>query len=190
MMLDLDMRGMNVTIPHKESIISLLDRLDLNAIKVGAVNTITNDKGTLIGSNTDLYGVAKTFELASFDVKDKEVLVIGAGGASRAVCAYLSEAGAKVKITNRTNTKAASLADKFDNVTAVEFDSLAKGSYAAVVNCTPVGMKGFPNDLPAAERERSRRECWCWTPIYNPEVTKLLEVAQEKGLRPFRARTC
>ena len=128
MMLDLEMRGMNVTIPHKESIISLLDRLDLNAIKVGAVNTITNDKGTLIGSNTDLYGVAKAFELAQFDVRDKEVLVIGAGGASRAVCAYLSEAGAKVKIANRTNTKAASLADKFDNVTAVDFDSLAKGS--------------------------------------------------------------
>ena len=187
MMLDLEMRGMNVTIPHKESIISLLDRLDLNAIKVGAVNTITNDKGTLIGSNTDLYGVAKAFELAQFEVKDKEVLVIGAGGASRAVCAYLSEAGAKVRITNRTNTKAASLADKFDNVTAVDFDSLAKGQYAALVNCTPVGMKGFPNDLPLPI-ETIQKGMLVMDTIYNPAVTKLLEVAQEKGATPVSGK--
>jgi shikimate dehydrogenase/3-dehydroquinate dehydratase type I len=180
MMLDLDMRGINVTIPHKESIISLLDRLDMHAIKVGAVNTITNDKGTLIGSNTDLYGVAKTFELANFDVKDKDVLVVGAGGASRAVCAYLSEVGAKVKITNRTNTKAASLADKFDNVTAVEFGTLTKGKYDAVINCTPVGMKGFPNELPLPI-ETIQKGMLVLDTIYNPVVTKLIEVAKEKG---------
>ncbi|HEY3419513.1 MAG TPA: shikimate dehydrogenase [Methanomassiliicoccales archaeon] len=187
MMLELDMRGMNVTIPHKESVISLLDRLDLNAIKVGAVNTIINDKGTLIGSNTDLYGVAKTFELANFDAKDKDVLVVGAGGASRAVCAYLSEAGAKVKITNRTNTKAASLADKFDNVTAVEFDSLAKGKFAAVVNCTPVGMKGFPNELPLPI-ETIQNGMLVLDTIYNPTVTKLMEVAQERGATPVSGK--
>jgi shikimate dehydrogenase/3-dehydroquinate dehydratase type I len=187
MMRDLDMRGINVTIPHKESIISLLDRLDLHAIKVGAVNTIINDKGTLIGSNTDLYGVAKTFELASFDVKDKDILVVGAGGASRAVCAYLSEAGAKVKITNRTNTKAASLADKFDNVTAVDFDSLGKGSYAAVVNCTPLGMKGFPNDLPLPI-ENIQKGMLVLDTVYNPEVTLLLQVAREKGALPVSGK--
>ncbi|MGD0816786.1 MAG: shikimate dehydrogenase [Methanomassiliicoccales archaeon] len=187
LMVDLDMRGMNVTIPHKESVISLLDRLDMHAIKVGAVNTIINDKGALIGSNTDLYGVAKTFELANFDVKDKDILVIGAGGASRAVCAYLSEAGAKVKITNRTNTKAASLADKFDNVTAVEFDTLAKGKYAAVVNCTPVGMKGFPNELPLPI-EAIQKGMLVLDTIYNPVVTKLIEVAREKGALPVSGK--
>jgi shikimate dehydrogenase/3-dehydroquinate dehydratase type I len=187
MMLDLDMRGMNVTIPHKESVISLLDRLDLHAIKVGAVNTIINDKGTLIGSNTDLYGVAKTFELANFDPKDKEVLVVGAGGASRAVCAYLSGAGAKVRITNRTNTKAASLADKFDNVTAVGFDTLAKGRFEAVVNCTPVGMKGFPNELPLPI-ENIQKGMLVLDTIYNPPVTKLLEVAREKGAVPISGK--
>jgi shikimate dehydrogenase/3-dehydroquinate dehydratase type I len=186
-MIELDMRGMNVTIPHKESIIPLLDRLDLQAIKVGAVNTIINNKGTLIGSNTDLYGVAKTFELANFDVKDKDVLVLGAGGASRAVCAYLSEAGANVKITNRTNTKAASLADKFDKVTAVEFDSLAKGKYAAMVNCTPVGMKGFPNDLPLPI-EAIQKGMLVLDTIYNPAVTKLMEVAKEKGALPISGK--
>ena len=186
-MLDLDMRGMNVTIPHKESIISLLDRLDLPALKVGAVNTITNDKGTLMGSNTDLYGVAKTFELANFDVKDKEVLVVGAGGASRAVCAYLSEAGAKVRITNRTSTKAASLADKFDNVTAVEFDTLGKSKYAALVNCTPVGMKGFPDGLPVPI-EAIQKDMLVLDTIYNPEVTKLLAVAKEKGALPVSGK--
>ena len=180
LMIDLDMRGLNVTIPHKESVISLMDRLDREALKVGAVNTIINDKGTLIGSNTDLYGVAKTFELAKFEVKDKDVLIIGAGGASRAVCAYLSEAKAKVKITNRTNTKASSLADKFDNVTAVEFDSLAKGKYDAVVNCTPIGMKGFPNELPLPA-EIIQKGMLVLDTIYNPEVTKLIEVAREKG---------
>jgi shikimate dehydrogenase len=186
-MIELDMRGMNVTIPHKESIIPLLDRLDLQAIKVGAVNTIINNKGTLIGSNTDLYGVAKTFELANFDVKDKDVLVLGAGGASRAVCAYLSEAGANVKITNRTNTKAASLADKFDKVTAVEFDSLAKGKYAAMVNCTPVGMKGFPNELPLPI-EAIQKGMLVLDTIYNPAVTKLMEVAKEKGAMPISGK--
>jgi 3-dehydroquinate dehydratase/shikimate dehydrogenase len=187
MMIDLDMRGMNVTIPHKESIISSLDRLDKEATKVGAVNTIINEKGTLIGSNTDIYGVAKTFELANFEVKDKEILVIGAGGASRAVCAYLSEAGAKVKITNRTNTKAASMADKFNNVSLVEFDSLAKGKYAAVVNCTPLGMKGFPNELPVPI-DVIRPGMFVLDTIYNPSVTKLIEVAKEKGALPVSGK--
>ncbi len=186
-MLELEMRGINVTIPHKESIIPLLDRLDLQAIKVGAVNTITNQKGTLIGSNTDYYGVAKTFELASFDAKDKDVLVVGAGGASRAVCAYLSETGAKVKITNRTNTKAASLAEKFDNVTAVGFDSLTKGRYDAMVNCTPVGMKGFPNELPVPA-EAIQKGMLVLDTIYNPPVTMLLEVAREKGAVPVSGK--
>ncbi len=187
MMVDLDMRGLNVTIPHKESIIAHLDRLDIDALKVGAVNTIINDKGKLIGSNTDLYGVAKSFELANFDSRDKDVLVVGAGGASRAVCAYLSGAGAKVKITNRTNTKAASLAEKFDNVTAVEFDSLAKGKYDAIVNCTPIGMKGFPNDIPVPA-ETIQKGMLVLDTIYNPEITMLLEVAKEKGAQPVSGK--
>ncbi len=187
MMVDLDMRGLNVTIPHKESIISLMDRLDIDALKVGAVNTIINDKGKLIGSNTDLYGVARSFELANFDAKDKDVLVVGAGGASRAVCAYLSGAGAKVKITNRTNTKAASLAEKFDNVTAVEFDSLAKIKYDAIVNCTPIGMKGFPNEIPLPA-EIIQKGMLVLDTIYNPEITKLLEVAKEKGALPISGK--
>ena len=187
MMVDLDMRGMNVTIPHKESVISLMDRIDMDGLKVGAINTITNDKGTLIGSNTDLFGVTKTFELANFDAKDKDVLIIGAGGASRAVCAYLSQAGARVKITNRTNTKASSLADKFDNVTAVEFDTLAKGKYDAVVNCTPLGMKGFPDELPLPA-EVIQKGMIVLDTIYNPQVTKLLEVAKEKGATPISGK--
>lgn len=187
MMVDLDMRGLNVTIPHKESIISLLDRLDIDALKVGAVNTIINDKGRLTGSNTDLYGVARSFELANFDAKDKDVLVVGAGGASRAVCAYLSGAGAKIKITNRTNTKAASLAEKFDNVTAVEFDSLSKGKYDAIVNCTPIGMKGFPNEIPLPA-ETIQEGMLVLDTIYNPEITKLLEVAKEKGALPVSGK--
>jgi shikimate dehydrogenase/3-dehydroquinate dehydratase type I len=186
-MLELDMRGMNVTIPHKESIISLLDRLDRQAIQVGAVNTITNDKGTLIGSNTDIYGVAKTFELAKFDVKDKEALVVGAGGASRAVCAFLSEAGAKVKITNRTSTKAESLADKFDNVTAVRFDTIGKGRYDVLVNCTPLGMRGFPDELPVPI-ETIQDGMFVLDTIYNPEQTRLLGVAQEKGALPVSGK--
>jgi len=187
LMVDLDMRGLNVTIPHKESVISLMDRIDMDGLKVGAINTVTNDKGTLIGSNTDLFGVTKTFELANFDVKDKDVLIIGAGGASRAVCAYLSQAGARVKITNRTNTKASSLADKFDNVTAVEFDTLAKGKYDAIVNCTPIGMKGFPDELPLPA-EVIQKGMIVLDTIYNPQVTKLLEVAKEKGATPISGK--
>ena len=187
LIIDLDMRGMNVTIPHKESVISLMDRIDKDGLKVGAVNTIVNDKGTLIGCNTDLFGVAKTFELANFEAKDKDILIIGAGGASRAVCAYLSEAKAKVKITNRTNTKASSLADKFDNVTAVEFESLAKGRYDAVVNCTPIGMKGFPNELPLPV-EVIQKGMLVLDTIYNPQMTKLLELAKEKGATPISGK--
>jgi shikimate dehydrogenase len=113
--------------------------------------------------------------------------VVGAGGASRAVCAYLSESGAKVKITNRTLTKAASLAEKFDNVTAVEFDTLAKGHYEAVVNCTPVGMKGFPNDIPLPV-ETIQKGMLVIDTIYNPEVTRLLEVARDKGATPVSGK--
>ena len=84
LIVDLDMKGLNVTIPHKQSVMELMDELDGNASKVGAVNTIVNNDGKLIGKNTDITGFARSLTSAGVSIADKRALIIGAGGAARA----------------------------------------------------------------------------------------------------------
>lgn len=105
--------GFSVTAPHKETIIPFLDGLDPVATEIGAVNTVVNQDGTLIGYNTDWIGVQKALEEAGAVLKDQKVLVLGAGGAARAVVYGCIKAGADVLIFNRTEEKALELAEKW-----------------------------------------------------------------------------
>jgi shikimate dehydrogenase len=104
-------RGCSVSMPHKEKIARYLDELDKTAREVGAVNTTLNESGKLIGYNTDVLGARTAIE-SRLDVSGKKVLMLGAGGAARAVGYAVKQLGGRLAIANRTEPKARELADK------------------------------------------------------------------------------
>jgi shikimate dehydrogenase/3-dehydroquinate dehydratase type I len=183
----LDIRGTNVTIPHKEAILPLLDRIDPEAERIGAVNTVKNESGELVGYNTDVHGVEMTFKLADLDPRDRNVLVMGAGGAARSVCAFLSKKHANTYLANRTMGKAMALADRFDHVTAIGPEVIGLMRFDAIVNCTPLGMKGYPDEI-SVPVEALRPGQFVMDTIYNPPRTKLLQAAEACGANAVSGR--
>lgn len=145
----LHMRGVNVTVPHKEAVLRLMDDVDLLASRVGAINTIVNDQGRLLGYNTDVTGFKSAVNsVLSEGVGGLECLVVGAGGAGRAVVAGLVEQGArKVRIYNRTPDRALALSlaacewgeTVCETVPLGELSKAVRGA-DVVVNATPIGL--------------------------------------------------
>ncbi len=123
-----------VTMPHKENIISLLDEVDPLAKEIGAVNTVINKDGQLYGYNTDIIGIEAA--LLDLDLKGKKVLIIGAGGAAKAVAHVLKAKGSEIFILNRTPHKAAALAQKYG---AKVVDKIPK-NIDHIINATPQEM--------------------------------------------------
>jgi len=150
----LGIRGVNVTIPHKERVMEFLDELDETARVLGAVNTIVNSKGVLKGYNTDVAGFINSLESETgFAAYDHTALVIGAGGAARAVIYGLAEGGARrIIIANRTQSRAEALAKELSAVWAdAEIAALSLKAKELedfmqttdlVVNATSLGLKG------------------------------------------------
>lgn len=178
---ELKLRGLNVTIPHKEAVMKHLDEIDPLAKRVGAVNVIVNEKGRLIGRNTDVTGLEQALLAAGADPKGKNVLVIGAGGAARACCAVLERRGANIWITNRTPTRAQEVAKAFSARVAPHNDA-PKMDFEMVINCTPLGMTGFPEELPI-DPQVFRTGQWAVDLIYNPERTPFLAEAEARGAK-------
>lgn len=137
-------RGVNLTIPHKETALSFVDEVDENARRIGAVNTVIIDKGRLLGRNTDAYGFMMNLK-SQFKATPGKALVLGAGGAARAVCAGLLDDGWKVTLAARDETKAENFSKKFD-VSFTHWNKLnhAMSDMALLINTTPLGMKSQP----------------------------------------------
>ncbi|WNS74372.1 shikimate dehydrogenase [Bacillus sp. DTU_2020_1000418_1_SI_GHA_SEK_038] len=178
--------GFNVTVPHKETIIPLLDELDPLAQSIGAVNTVVNLEGKLIGYNTDGSGYVKGLQEEMPNLKDKKVLVIGAGGAARAIYFTIAAAGAeKLDICNRTVSKAAIIknecpyyvnSDVYDIRNAEENLEL----YDLVIQTTPAGMAPKIQDLPLS-LHNLKEGALASDIIYNPLETIFLKEAKNKG---------
>ncbi len=98
----LNIRGLNITIPHKVKVLPLLDEIDPQARTIGAVNTVVNNKGLLKGYNTDAEGFMRALKECGIEVKGRTAVILGAGGAARAVCFALASEGAALIILNRT----------------------------------------------------------------------------------------
>lgn len=182
--------GLNVTVPHKTAALQWLDEVSEEAAMIGAVNTIIIREGRLSGYNTDAYGFAESLtQNAGADPAGKNALVLGAGGACRAVVWALARAGAKVTLANRTMDRAVAIAEDFKKagigVTVAPFlpDSLAAAMAAAdiVVNSTSVGMKGAGAGA-LAEVERLLRPGQLAVDIvYRPLDTPFLAAARKAG---------
>lgn len=185
-MRELDIAGLNVTIPHKERVMEHLDKIEASAEEVGAVNVIVNRKGRLIGMNTDTSGLAQAFKSAGADVKGRRSLIIGAGGAARACAAFLRREGADIVIANRTRPRAKEVAKRFSGQ-AVSLDEAAGMDFDVIVNCTPLGMEGFPSQLPI-DPAVFRPGQVVMDVIYNPERTPFLTEAEGRGCKTIPGR--
>ena len=183
---ELGIRGLNVTIPHKESVVRYLDEIDPLARKAGAVNTIVNKNGRLVGKNTDVTGLEKALLAADADPKGKSVLVVGAGGGARACCLVLQRRGADIWITNRTASRAQEVAKEMSGRVAGHGD-VPNMTFDMIVNCTPLGMQGFPDDLPVDPRV-FRAGQWAVDLIYNPARTRFLAEAEGRGAKTLSGR--
>lgn len=178
----LEVLGANVTIPHKEAVTEFLDEVDPEADRIGAVNTIVRREGRLLGYNTDGVGFLQPLRQAGFDPRGRRVLVVGAGGAARAVVAALLDAGAAaVVVANRTQGRAEELARRFGIAAAASAEDAAREA-ELIVNCTPVGMAGGPRGLPLNPR-RIRPGAFVYDIVANPPQTPLLAAARSRGCR-------
>lgn len=140
----LNLKGVNVTIPHKERVIPFLDSVDEEASFIGAVNTILNDNGVLRGFNTDGRGFMESLKDAGIDIKDKRVMIIGAGGASRAIGFYICKEAKTLGITDIETDKASRLVNDLkrlkDNVYTIDnITDLVEADI--IINATPLGLK-------------------------------------------------
>lgn len=174
-----------VTIPHKQTIIPLLDEVDEIAKKIGAVNTVVNRNGKLYGYNTDIIGIEKA--LLRISLTNKKILIVGAGGASRAVAFFLSQQAVSLYWYNRTQEKAKILAKEFGGKVVGSSD-LNKIKFDVIVNTTPIGM--YPNigESPAP-KIILRKSQTVFDIIYNPIKTKLLKDAELVGAQTINGLT-
>ncbi len=181
-----DYRGLNVTIPHKQAVMPLLDALSPTARAIGAVNAIVNDDGRLTGHNTDAAGFMRGLSEAGCDVRGQCVLVLGAGGAARAVVYALAGAGAHVTIWNRSPERAIALADEFGAEAAAQLTPAARcGQFALIVNTTPVGMSPRDGETPLPLAGRGYGPRFVYDLVYNPRETALLKAARQIGAQPI-----
>ncbi len=187
--------GFNVTIPHKENILGLLDELTPEARSIGAVNAVRVRDKKLLGANTDVYGVTQSLATVGVELDGSTALILGAGGAARAVSYALADQGAtRILILNRGRERSRRLADSMSRLfSRCEFSCLGSLAEAKperiqlIVNATSLGMKSSDSEADrffAPIRELSfASEALSFDLIYNPERTPFLKIAEERGLR-------
>ncbi len=186
----LGLNGLNITVPHKEHVTSYLDHLSEEARLIGAVNTIQIRDGKLFGHNTDGRGFIRSLRTdAGFNPKGKIVLLLGSGGAARAVGFSLALEGARKTYFYDIDTrKAENLARDILNKTGADAEALPAGSIAAaaeaadcLINATPLGLK--TKDPIPLQKECIRKDHLVCDLVYNPPETKLLKAARERGAK-------
>ncbi len=197
----LGIRGFGVSMPYKVEIMKWLDRVDEQAQRIGAINTIVNEDGVLTGYNTDAWGAVKALGEV-MELRNRRVILVGAGGAARAVAHGLCDEGARLHVVNRTPEKAAQLVHDLRRAarakteqdvapvsgvpmiaTAGALAELAElGGFDAVVNCTSAGMTAYDAASPIPTKFLSSA-ITVMDIVYQPLRTELVEAARKAGAR-------
>ena len=168
-----DLKGLNVTIPYKEAIIPFLDSMSEKAFKIGAVNVIRfTKKGKLKGYNSDWYGFKKSLQ-PLLQPHHKKALILGTGGASKAVAFALDQLGIFYTFVSR---EASQNAIDYSLINATTFDN-----FQIIINCTPIGTSPNTKEFPAIPYEFFTQKHIAFDLIYNPEETNFLKKAKKKG---------
>ncbi len=169
-----NLKGLNVTIPYKEVVIPYLDKINKKAKKIGAVNTIKiTKKGKLVGHNTDCYGFKKSIE-PFLKPHHKSALILGTGGASKAIAYSLKKLGIVYQYVSRKQSEG--IGFTYDSLTE---DAIKK--HQIIINCTPLGT--FPNieDCPNIPYQAITDKHILFDLIYNPDETKFLKLGKQNN---------
>ncbi len=178
----LGIRGCGVSMPFKVEVMPHLDDIDPLAARIGAVNTVVNQGGRLTGFNTDAWGARAAFEEVGA-LADARVLLLGAGGAARAVAFAFREAGAALVIANRSASKARELARAVEAEASGDLSLTRElGAYDAVVNASSAGMSDVDPASPVASSSL-RPDLVVQDIVYKPTHTRLVSTALEAGCR-------
>jgi shikimate dehydrogenase len=190
---DAGILGFNVTVPHKERVIKLLDDLGPEARLSGAVNTVVNDNGKLIGHNTDGLGFIRSLTVTGFEPKSKKIVILGAGGAARGIAFSLASQGvSSITIINRSMERAAKLIvdlnQEFPNlsyVCSLMSDDMGRALREAdlIVQATSMGMVNGPSQLgsPLSSVNISSPTL-AYELVYNPSETPFMKEAKKAGI--------
>lgn len=186
----LNMLGMNVTVPHKQTVIEALSDIDPLAKAIGAVNTLVRTDKGYKGYNTDILGLKRELNEYGLELKDRPVVILGAGGAARAIAFLCADSGAsEVNILNRTVEKAREIADavnhnlNIDTVRAMninDYDQIKESGYL-VIQTTSVGLHPHDDDAVIMDIEFYKRASAGVDIIYNPVETKFMKLMKEAG---------
>ncbi len=170
-----DLEGLNVTIPYKESVMPLLDRIDKEANTIGAVNTIKiNKKGKLIGYNTDHYGFANAL-MDFLPIKEKKALLLGTGGASKAITYVLKTMNFEITQVSRTKCNG--------TLTYSDLNKSIISQNYLIINCTPLGTFPDIHMFPNIPYEFLTKDHLAFDLTYNPRETQFMKRSNARGAR-------
>ncbi len=176
--------GCNITVPFKKKIIPFLDTLSFEAEKTQSVNTIIFEKGNLIGHNTDILGFNRAIKALNFNMKDKKILILGAGGVVPSIIFALKKMDVlEISISNRTKQKAENLKILFKNLNVVEWGNLSK--FDVVINATSLGLNNEKINLNFSNVGKNKL---FYDVIYNPAETNFLKKGKELGNKTENGR--
>jgi len=178
----LDLTGVNVTIPYKVDIMEFLDSISPESQKIGAVNTIFNNNGHLVGYNTDYTGFGRMLKKYNLNMTNKDAVILGSGGAAKSVIAYLEDNGtSSITIVTRDVSKAGIKG----NYKTIDYNQLSLLSDAELlINCTPVGMHPHVDSSPVGQNIVSSFRAVVDL-VYNPFCTKLMKQAVFQGIPAY-----
>ena len=177
----LDIRGFNVTIPYKEEVIPYLDNISLEAGQIGAVNTVVNRNGKLFGYNTDYFGFKDTLDKNNITVENKIVVILGSGGASKAIKQVVLNNGAShIYIVSRNPESAKRGSEASSRISFIDYNELKKIKGDILVNSTPVGMSPKIGVSPVGKEIIMNFDSIVDI-VYNPTETEFLKLAKEAG---------
>lgn len=177
----LKVQGVNVTIPYKVKVMEYLDSVSKEAKKIGAVNTICFQNGSAVGYNTDYYGFGMMLHKFNINVKNDKAVILGTGGASKAVVQYLVDKD--IKDITFVSRKKEEVKKGFENFKIINYEELKKEKEGnIIINCTPCGMypncENSPIDKDIISKYKAAIDL-----IYNPKETLFLKYAKEKGIK-------
>ena len=178
------LKGVNITIPHKRTAMRISDETAPSTVRIGAVNTVVFSNSRISAENTDTYGFRKLIERKKVRVRDREVLVIGAGGAARAVTSVMRDMGAALTVSSRRGDAARALAASVGS-DVIGYSTLrsTKKSFDVVVNCTPIGTRGTSLERSALPANLFKQGTTLVDLVYNPPTTKSMEAAADRGCK-------
>ncbi len=172
-----DISGVNVTVPFKKTVIKYLDKLSPEAQQTQSVNTIILTNNYILGHNTDIFGFTCAIQKINYDIRDKKILILGAGGVVPSIIFALNTMGAsQIIIANRTKQNAENLKIQFENIQVIDWGEMY--DFDVVINATSLGLK---NEVIELNFSKIGKNKLFYDVIYNPAETNFLRLGKELG---------